>query len=83
MTTVRQPAGRALGQGLLLDHGSLDTGDLDLAALHAAWTHWRRHEVTTPDQVAARLAGAEGAVTKKVVRGLHLTGLGGQRSAGK
>ena len=80
MTTGDQPAARALDHGVLLDRGSLDTGDLDVASLQAACAHWRHYDLTTPDQVAARLAGAEVAVTNKVVLGAsHLAAAPGLR----
>ncbi|QKT03086.1 2-hydroxyacid dehydrogenase [Ectothiorhodospiraceae bacterium 2226] len=54
-------------RGVFLDLGSVDAGDLDLAALRAALPQWDLHAATAPDALAARLAAAEVVVTNKTV----------------
>ncbi|MCB1735844.1 MAG: 2-hydroxyacid dehydrogenase [Gammaproteobacteria bacterium] len=52
--------------GVMLDRASFDTGDLDLAALHAV-ANWTTHEATAPAEIAARIADADVVITNKVV----------------
>lgn len=52
---------------VLLDAGSLDRGDLELAPLIAATTAWTRHDHTPPDRVTERVADAECVIVNKVV----------------
>ena len=51
--------------GVMLDRASLDTGDLDLAALHGV-ANWTFHDATAPDEIAARIANADVVITNKV-----------------
>ena len=53
-------------RGVLLDLDTLGD-DLDLTRLEASLDAWQLHDVTAPDQVAARIAGAEVVVSNKVV----------------
>lgn len=53
-------------RGVFLDTGSLDRGDLDLSRL-AERAEWTWHAATPPERVVERLAGAEVAITNKVV----------------
>jgi glycerate dehydrogenase len=53
-------------RGVLLDLDTLGD-DLDLGRLEASLDAWQLHPVTTPDEVAARIAGAEVVVSNKVV----------------
>lgn len=62
-----QPAAGDLGPAVLLDRGSLDTGDLDDSALAAACGPWRFHAATAPADTARRIADAAVAITNKVV----------------
>lgn len=62
-----EPAPGRLGPAVLLDRGSLDTGDLDDSALAAACGPWRFHPATAPADTARRVAEAEVVVTNKVV----------------
>lgn len=57
------------GPAVLLDRGSLDAGDLDLAALEAACAGWRHFDATPPAETAARIADAVVVVGNKVVIG--------------
>lgn len=52
--------------GVMLDRASLDTGDLDLAALQGV-ANWTFHDATAPDEIAARIAKADVVITNKVV----------------
>ena len=54
-------------RAVFLDLATVDRGDLDLTGLTAACAHWSMFETTRPAEIAARLAGAEVAVTNKVV----------------
>lgn len=54
-------------RGVLLDRGSIDTGDCDLAALAATCEHWTWHAAAAPDETAARIADAEVVVSNKVL----------------
>ncbi len=51
--------------GVLLDLDTLGDG-LDLGKLEASLDQWQLHPVTSPDQVAERIAGAEVVVSNKV-----------------
>lgn len=62
-------AQRVLSDGVLLDLGSIDRGDLDLASLQGTGLRWSRHAATPQALVAGRLAGTDVAVTNKVVLG--------------
>ena len=57
-------------KGVLLDHDSLDAGDLDLSALERCFSHWQSYPATRPEQLAERIAGAEVVISNKV----HLDG---------
>ncbi len=57
----------SLEQGVLLDLGSLDKHDLDLAPLLATLPHWRIHRHTAFEERLSRLRGAQVAVLNKVV----------------
>ena len=52
-------------RGVLLDLDTLGE-DLDLGKLEASLDQWQLHPVTSPDQVADRIAGAEVVVSNKV-----------------
>ncbi|NIP73250.1 MAG: 2-hydroxyacid dehydrogenase [Gammaproteobacteria bacterium] len=54
-------------QGVFLDRGSVDGGDLDLGGLQGSLSSWRFHDETRPEELAGRLADAEVAVSNKVV----------------
>lgn len=54
-------------RGVFLDLETVDRDDLDLSNLRAALPHWTFHAFTEPRDVAARLEGAQVAVTNKVV----------------
>ena len=51
---------------VFLDHASLDLGDLDLAALKAAFAHLMLFAQSHPDEVIERLRDADVAITNKV-----------------
>ncbi len=53
-------------RGVLLDLGSIDTGELDLGCLDIPGLHWTRHAHTLPSETADRIAHAEVIVTNKV-----------------
>jgi len=53
--------------GVMLDRGSLDPGDLNLSCLDAVIDDWTFYEETHPDEVIARLLDAEIVVSNKVV----------------
>jgi glycerate dehydrogenase len=53
-------------RGVLLDLDTLGD-DLDLARLEGSLDRWDLHPVTAPDEVAARIAGAEVVVSNKVL----------------
>jgi glycerate dehydrogenase len=53
-------------RGVLLDLDTLGD-DLDLGRLEASLDDWNLHPVTAADEVAARIAGAEVAVSNKVL----------------
>lgn len=55
-----------LRTGVLLDIATIDNGELRLDALDRILPEWRRHELTTPEQVSERLQGADIVVTNKV-----------------
>lgn len=63
----RKSAARQLGPAVLLDRGSLDTGDLDDSALAAACGPWRFHAATAPADTARRIADAAVVVSNKVI----------------
>ncbi|SDR70936.1 glycerate dehydrogenase [Halopseudomonas litoralis] len=52
---------------VFLDQASLDQGDLDMQALHDAAKKLTLYPVTTPDQVAERVAEHQVVITNKVV----------------
>lgn len=52
---------------VFLDQASLDQGDLDMQALHDAAAKLTLYPVTTPDQIAARVAEHQVVITNKVV----------------
>jgi glycerate dehydrogenase len=54
-------------RGVFLDLETVDRDDLELSNLRAALPHWTFHAFTEPREVAARLEGAQVAVTNKVV----------------
>lgn len=54
-------------RAVFLDHPSLDLGDLDLAPLRALFAELVLHERSAPEQVAARLQGAQVAISNKVL----------------
>lgn len=54
-------------RAVFLDYASLDLGDLDPAPLRAVFDELELHPASAPDQVAARLAGAQVAIVNKVV----------------
>lgn len=54
-------------QAIFLDRSSLDLGDLDLAALRDATDTLVLYELTTPDQVVARIGDADCVIVNKVV----------------
>lgn len=51
---------------VFLDHASLDLGDLDLDLLRAGFASLQLHAQTSPDEVSARLQGAQVAISNKV-----------------
>jgi len=53
-------------RGVFLDLETLG-GDLDLGQLEASLESWDFHQVTAPDEVAGRIAGAEVVVSNKVM----------------
>ncbi|WP_455232303.1 2-hydroxyacid dehydrogenase [Geopseudomonas aromaticivorans] len=53
-------------RAVFLDHPSLDLGDLDLTPLRALFAELELHAQTAPQQVAARLQGAQVAISNKV-----------------
>jgi glycerate dehydrogenase len=53
-------------RAVFLDTASLDLGDLDLAPLRALFAELVLHERSAPEQVAARLQGAQVAISNKV-----------------
>ena len=53
-------------QGVFLDLDSVHPYDLDLTQLQNCLPHWRFHRQTGPDDVIARIQGAEVVVTNKV-----------------
>ena len=54
-------------RGVFVDEASLNCNDIDFASVRAVVPDWRFHEMTTADQVAARIAEADIIVTNKVV----------------
>lgn len=54
-------------RAVFLDYASLDLGDLDPAPLRAVFDELELHPASAPDEVAARLAGAQVALVNKVV----------------
>lgn len=69
MTASRAPAHPPIGPVVLLDRGSLDTGDLDFSALEAACGLLRCFDATRPAETAARIADAVVVISNKVVLG--------------
>lgn len=57
----------SLNQGVFLDLGSVDNDDLDLGPLRRALPELRCFGQTRPGEVAMRIAGAEVAISNKVV----------------
>jgi glycerate dehydrogenase len=57
----------AISRAVFLDHASLDLGDLDLSLLHNVFNELQLHGQSLPEQVIARLQGADVAITNKVV----------------
>lgn len=53
--------------GVFLDRDTVDTGDMDLAALEEALPDWEYYGRTEPDQIAERIAAAQVVLTNKVV----------------
>ena len=53
-------------KAVFLDYASIDTGDLDRSRLAATVEDWDWHDATDPEQIAARLAGADIVVSNKV-----------------
>ncbi len=56
-----------LSQGVFLDLGSVDNGDLDAAALDRSLPGWQWYEFTESEEVIERLVGADVVVTNKCV----------------
>lgn len=54
-------------RAVFLDYSSLDLGDLDATPLRQAFDTLELHASTPPGEVAARLAGAQVAITNKVI----------------
>ncbi|WP_426415827.1 2-hydroxyacid dehydrogenase [Aestuariirhabdus sp. LZHN29] len=59
-------------RAVIVDEGTLASGDLDLSALLSIDADWQRHDYTRPEQLAERIAGAEVVLTNKVVIGREL-----------
>ena len=53
-------------RAVFLDHSSLDLGDLDLSPLEQSFDALQLHDQSTPEQVIARLQGAQVAISNKV-----------------
>lgn len=53
--------------GVFLDRDTLDPGDMDFSPLDEAMPDWRSYGNSTPAQVAARLQGAQVAISNKVM----------------
>ncbi|MCY1347407.1 Glycerate dehydrogenase [compost metagenome] len=54
-------------RAVFLDHASLDLGDLDMQPLHDAFGELLLHDQTAAGDVAARLQGAQVAISNKVL----------------
>ncbi|MBD1550873.1 2-hydroxyacid dehydrogenase [Pseudomonas typographi] len=54
-------------RAVFLDHSSLDLGDLDLAPLHGAFSALQLYASTEAGDTSARLAGADVAISNKVL----------------
>ncbi len=54
-------------RGVFLDCKTMAGADLDYGPLEAVLETWDYHELTSPEQVAARIAGAEVVVVNKVM----------------
>ncbi|SEP19420.1 2-hydroxyacid dehydrogenase [Pseudomonas sp. Snoq117.2] len=54
-------------RAVFLDYASLDLGDLDPVPLRAVFDELELHPASAPDEVAARLTGAQVAIVNKVV----------------
>ncbi|MCR3766913.1 glycerate dehydrogenase, partial [Pseudomonas aeruginosa] len=52
-------------RAVFLDHASLDLGDLDMRALHAAFDELMLYPSSQPQEVAGRLHGAQVAISNK------------------
>ncbi|KAA9129798.1 D-2-hydroxyacid dehydrogenase [Marinihelvus fidelis] len=55
-----------LRTGVFLDRSTVDNGDLRLDALDRILPEWRLHDLTAPEDTAARLRGANIVITNKV-----------------
>lgn len=56
-----------VSQGVFLDLGSVDNGDLQTRALDRALPGWQWYEYTQPEEIAQRIQGADVVVTNKCV----------------
>ena len=56
-----------ISQGVFLDLGSVDNGDLDTRALDRSLPGWQWYEFTTAEEVTERIRLAEVVVTNKCV----------------
>jgi glycerate dehydrogenase len=57
----------SLSQGVFLDLGSVDNGDLDTRVLDRSLAGWQWFEFTQPEEVVERIQNAEVVVTNKCV----------------
>ncbi len=64
-----QSAAGTLRHGVILDLGSIDSGDLDLTPLDGVCARWTRYPSTRPGETAARIADADLVVSNKVPLG--------------
>ncbi len=56
-----------INQGVLLDRDTLSIDDLDFGRLKGTLAEWKMYPLTSPDEVADRVAKAEVVVSNKVV----------------
>ncbi|MCP3869428.1 MAG: 2-hydroxyacid dehydrogenase [Gammaproteobacteria bacterium] len=56
-----------ISRGVLLDRDTLSMNDVDFGRLSATLPEWTLHPLTSPEQIAGRLADAEVVVSNKVV----------------
>lgn len=61
-------------QGVFLDAGTVDNGDIDFQALKATLPNWNFHKTTSPREIIQRLKNSEVVVTNKVILDQRILG---------